>query len=86
MDFNGLIGYIGGYVGLILGYSLLQIPQLISLVSQHLKKYLAKRSADEYNDTTQVNVEEALSKHINYGSPTTTTPEIKSDFTYTTEL
>ena len=86
MDFNGLVGYIGGYVGLILGCSLLQIPQLISLISRHLKKYLAKQSSDEYNDTKQVNVEEASCKHINYGSPTTTTPETKSDFTYTTEL
>ena len=86
MDFNGLVGYIGGYIGLILGYSLLQIPQLIPLLSRHLKKYLAKRSSEEYNDTTQVNVEEASCKNNKYGSTTTTTPETTSDFTYISEL
>ena len=29
IDINGLIGYIGGYIGLILGYSILQIPECI---------------------------------------------------------
>ena len=34
IDINGLIGYIGGYVGLILGYNILQIPEyLIDLKS-----------------------------------------------------
>ena len=85
MDFNGLVGYIGGYIGLILGYSLLQIPQLIQLISRHLKKYLANRSSDEYNDTTHVNVEEALCENINYGPTTTIIPET-TVFTYSNEL
>jgi len=84
IDVNGLIGYIGGYVGLILGFSLLQIPQLISLISRHLKKNLTKRSCDESNDNTQVNVEEASCENINGGS--TTTSEAKPDFKYVTEL
>lgn len=29
MDFNGLIGVIGGYIGLFLGYSFLQLPDVI---------------------------------------------------------
>ena len=28
MDINGLIGVIGGYIGLFLGYSILQIPDV----------------------------------------------------------
>ena len=29
IDFNGLIGIIGGYIGLFLGYSFLQIPEFL---------------------------------------------------------
>ena len=86
MDFNGLVGYIGSYIGLILGYSLLQIPQMIPMISRHLKKYLAMRSSDEYNDTTQVNIEEASCENIKLGSTTTTTSAETTDFTYITEL
>ena len=32
IDFNGLIGYIGGYIGLILGYNILQIPEFFMSV------------------------------------------------------
>ena len=86
MDLNGLVGYIGGYVGLILGYSLLQIPQLILLISRHLKKHAKKQSSDEYNDTTQVNIEEAGRENTNFGSTTITTPKTTSALTYITEL
>ena len=40
---NGLVGYIGGYIGLILGYSLLQIPDFILLLRLKAKKYFGKR-------------------------------------------
>ena len=84
MDFNGLVGYIGSYIGLILGYSILQIPHLISLISRQLKKYLAKRQSDVDNDTTKIHVEEAISENVNYGS-TTTTPAKTLHFTHITE-
>ena len=37
IDINGLIGYIGGYIGLILGYSILQIPECIVMLVQKFK-------------------------------------------------
>ena len=38
MDFQGLIGNVGGYIGLCLGYSILQIPDFIQLLVFKLKK------------------------------------------------
>ena len=32
IDINGLIGNIGGYIGLCLGYSILQIPEFVTLM------------------------------------------------------
>ena len=32
MDVHGLIGYIGGYIGLFVGYSVLQIPDTILIL------------------------------------------------------
>ena len=37
IDVNGLIGYIGGYIGLILGYSILQIPECIVMLVRKFK-------------------------------------------------
>ena len=37
IDINGLIGYIGGYVGLILGYNILQIPEYFTGLKSCLK-------------------------------------------------
>ena len=34
IDLNGLVGYIGGYIGLILGYSILQIPDFLSSITK----------------------------------------------------
>ena len=43
IDLNGLVGYIGGYIGLILGYSILQIPDLIMIMKFNLKYYLTSK-------------------------------------------
>ena len=43
LDVNGLVGYIGGYIGLILGYSILQIPECIVIL---LRKFKACCSND----------------------------------------
>ena len=41
IDLNGLVGYIGGYIGLILGYSILQIPDFItSIMKKNFDCYL----------------------------------------------
>ena len=38
IDINGLIGNIGGYIGLCLGYSILQIPEFFTLLITNLKR------------------------------------------------
>ena len=73
IDWNGLVGLIGGYIGLFLGYSLLQIPDLILLLSENAKKYFRKWAAHVANDSsqsTEIQVKEVLSNHI--GLKTTT--------------
>ena len=44
IDFNTLIGNIGGYIGLFLGYSILQIPDfIVRLVSKYRKHRNCKK-------------------------------------------
>ena len=38
MNINGLIGYIGGYIGLFVGYSILQIPKTLLTLARKCKK------------------------------------------------
>ena len=38
IDLNGLVGYIGGYIGLILGYSILQIPDFFTILANKYKE------------------------------------------------
>ena len=42
MNINGLIGYIGGYIGLFVGYSILQIPNTLFALTRKCKKYYLK--------------------------------------------
>ena len=49
IDFQALIGNIGGYIGLLLGYSLLQIPDLINWVMLKSNRYFDKSSDKEHN-------------------------------------
>ena len=44
IDLNGLIGYIGGYVGLILGYNFLQMSDYIWDITNKCKDCLQKKS------------------------------------------
>ena len=44
IDLNGLIGYIGGYVGLILGYNILQMSDYIWDITNKYKDCLQKKS------------------------------------------
>ena len=37
IDFQALVGNVGGYIGLCLGYNFLQIPGLILVLSRKLK-------------------------------------------------
>ena len=74
IDFNALVGSIGAYIGLFLGYSILQIPDFIQLISPQFKKYLAKRKTDVYigvKHATNVHVQAAISENTKYGSQRT---------------
>ena len=42
IDVNALIGTIGGYIGLFLGYSILQIPDFVIQVMSRYSNYKAK--------------------------------------------
>ena len=67
------MGNIGAYIGLFLGYSALQIPDLIQLVSRNFKKYLAKSRSIKHNVvpyTTKIHVKEDLPEIINQISTT----------------
>ena len=39
IDVHSLIGYIGGYVGLLLGFSILQMPELLLHAFDMAKRY-----------------------------------------------
>ena len=45
IDINTLIGYIGGYIGLILGYSILQIPDYLVVSIRKVKSYYSYNPA-----------------------------------------
>ena len=57
MDTQGLIGNIGGYIGLVLGYSLLQIPDFIIFILGKTKGWcLGFRERRYLNQTKAWNV------------------------------
>ena len=65
IDLNGLVGYIGAYIGLFLGYSILQIPDLILLLSRKAKKIVGGIPASKTNSlpsTTKLYFQDNVSK------------------------
>ena len=40
VDIQTLIGYIGGYIGILTGFSLIQIPEIMMTISKHIRKYI----------------------------------------------
>ena len=60
IDINSLIGNIGGYIGLCLGYSLLQIPLFI-------KKMITKLLSQ--NESMEQDLEAASSKKLDATAP-----------------
>ena len=59
------MGNVGGYIGLFLGYSILQIPDVILFFVGKIRKYLKKRSTINPN-TLDITVQErGLSVHQN---------------------
>ena len=50
ISINGLIGIIGGYIGLFLGYSIVQIPDIISTPIQNWKlKFFLRVNKENVN-------------------------------------
>ena len=46
-SFDDLVGTCGGYIGLFLGYALIQLPQLIEKTVEALKQKMSPRNARE---------------------------------------
>ena len=67
IDVHSLIGNIGGYIGLCLGYNLLQVPALLSIILRTLKENLKSKE---------------IIKNTNYNSKSFDTNEKKSDGEY----
>ena len=73
IDLNGLVGYIGAYIGLFLGYSILQMPELILLLSRNVKKYFNKTEVSVTNTlsrTQEILVKQILSNNISIETTT----------------
>ena len=64
IDVHSLIGNIGGYIGLCLGYNLLQVPALLSIILRTLKENLKSKE---------------IVKNTNYNSKSFDTNVKKSD-------
>ena len=59
MDSHTLVANIGGYIGLCLGYNLLQVPDLITTVFRklkgHFKSQKMKKSCDNISNSFDTN-------------------------------
>lgn len=68
-----LVGSVGGYIGLCLGYSILQLPDIVLSAIRYFKKYYSEKfnkghdiSTSSFNSTTKENGEiKRLSTHKN---------------------
>ena len=49
---DDLIGTCGGYIGLFLGYALIQFPQLIEFTLKTLKRVFSTRKTQPFNQNT----------------------------------
>ena len=64
IDIQGLIGNVGGYIGLFLGYSFLQIPDFIIFIGLRAKRWLERiREGGDRNQTktSKILVHESMS-------------------------
>ena len=48
IDFHGLIGYIGGYIGLFLGYSIIQIPDFLSVIANNCYDFFVENKFTKF--------------------------------------
>ena len=49
IDIQNLVGNVGGYIGLCLGYSMLQIPDLVLLIATSIKRSFGKIQKKQQN-------------------------------------
>ena len=65
IDIQALVGNIGGYIGLLLGYSLLQIPDLITWIVFKSKRCF-NRSSKNKHDIDQLTKGSDIKQHTLY--------------------
>ena len=53
IDTQGLIGNIGGYIGLVLGYSLLQIPDFIIFIVRRTNGWRSEINKSRYHNNSK---------------------------------
>lgn len=57
IDGQALIGNVGGYVGLFLGYSILQLPDILCKILKNMKKWFVKlKQARSENDRSVISI------------------------------
>ena len=57
IDIQALVGNIGGYIGLFLGYSILQIPDFIVLIFYKVKMYISRSRKDTIKMDSNISFE-----------------------------
>ena len=67
IDIQALVGNIGGYIGLFLGYSILQIPDFIVLIFYKVKMYISRSRKDTIKMDSNISFEtrQEGSKNVN---------------------
>ena len=58
IDFQALIGNIGGYIGLCLGYSILQVPDFLLGIVSKIKKYVLHKQEKKMKVGEEIGVSE----------------------------
>ena len=80
VDINGLIGYIGGYIGLFVGYSILRIPKTLLTLARKCKNLfhdIKNQNGPIISVGTRVNVQERATNESHNLQPNYTKEDIK---------
>ena len=65
IDFNALIGTIGGYIGLFLGYSILQIPDFLTQMATNVSMIWSKRKHKRKVEPLPIKIDENCQFTVN---------------------
>ena len=66
IDFHSLIGYVGGYVGMIMGFAIAQIPEVISstiIYTKQLREKFYGKSTTKFSPHTKMNMVSGEADH-----------------------